>query len=100
MTHKKITFTIPNKLYGGREETGYGSKGLVAHKHGRGWMVSQVPSGMAIRGGSVWATKAEALDRLEKLIALPVPWEKSWEEMKDDFRKNAVSIRDIVMGLA
>lgn len=99
MTHKKITFTIPNKLYGDREETGYGSKGLVAHKHGRGWTVSHVSSGMAIRGGSVWATKAEALDSLEKLIALPVPWEKSWDEMKDDFRKNAVSIRDIVMGL-
>lgn len=97
MTHKKITFTSPNKLYGDREETGYGSGGLVAHKHGRGWTISQVSSGMAIRGGSVWATKAEALGRLEKLIALPVPWEKSWDEMKDDFRKNAVSIREIVM---
>ena len=97
MTHKKIAFTIPNKLYGDREETGYGSAGLVAHKHGRGWTISQVSSGMAVRGGSVWATKAEALDRLEKLIALPVPWEKSWEEMSSKFSEHRETIREIVM---
>lgn len=97
MTHKKITFTIPNKLYGDKEATGYGSKGLVAHKLGRGWTVSQVSSGMAVRGGSVWATKAEALGRLEKLIALPVPWEKSWEEMSSKFSEHREAIREIVM---
>lgn len=97
MTHKKITFTIPNNLYGDKEATGYGSKGLVAHKYGRGWTVSQVSSGTAVRGGSVWATKAEALDRLEKLIALPVPWEKSWEEMSSKFSEHREAIREIVM---
>ena len=96
MTYKKITFTIPNKLYGDKEVTGYGSAGLVAHKHGRGWTVSHVSSGMAIRGGSVWSTKAEALDRLEKLIALPIPWDKPRDEMSSKFSEHREAIREIV----
>ena len=97
MTHKKITFTIPNKLYGDKEQAGYGPKGLVAHKHGRGWTVSQVSSGMAVRGGSVWATKAEALDVLEKLTALPIPWDKPWDEMSSKFSEHREAVREIVM---
>lgn len=99
MTHRKITFTIPNKLYGDKETTGYGSGGLVAYKYGRGWTLAQASSGMAIRGGSVWSTKAEALDRLEKLLALPIAWDKPWDEMSAKFSEHREAVREIVMAL-
>lgn len=98
--HQKITFTVTNKLYGDREVTGYGRGGLVVHKvspMGRGWTISQASSGMTIRGGSVWGSKQDALDRVEKLLSLPIEWEKPFSEMSAQFGMNGDAVREIIM---
>jgi len=100
MTYKKITFTVTNKLYGDSEVAGYGRGGLVAHKTsktGRGWTISQASSGMVIRGGSAWGSKNDAFERIEKLLALPIKWEKPWDGMRAQFAENRDAIRAITM---
>lgn len=97
MAYQRITFTIPNRLYGDKEVSGYGRGGLVVHRLGRGWTISKVSDGARVRGGSVWGTKTAALEKMEKLLALEVAWEKPWDEMRVGFSKNIDAIRAIVM---
>lgn len=99
MAHGKVKFTIPNKLYGDKAAEGYGSSGLVVHKLGRGWTISHAPSGMQIRGGSIWTLKTEALERMDQLLALRVRWDLSWDEMANGFSENREAIKSIVMAL-
>lgn len=96
-TYTKIGFIIPNKLYGDKDASGYGRGGLVVHRLGRGWTISKVSDGVRVRGGSVWGTKAVALEKMEKLLALGVAREKPWDEMRVGFSKNVDAIREIVM---
>lgn len=96
-TPTKIEFNIPNRLYGDIGASGYGRGGLVVHRLERGWTISKVSDGARVRGGSVWGTKAVALEKMEKLLALDVAWEKPWDEMRVGFSKNVDAIRAIVM---
>ena len=93
MKLERITLTLDHGIYGRPTTPAYAAGGLAVHKSGRLWRVSHVASGSSVHGREDRRTKAEAVAQMERLIALPVDWRKTWDDIKPEFVKHAGAIR-------
>lgn len=92
---KKITLTIENRLYGPVQYPAYADRGLCVYKSGRAWRVAHVTSGMEVDRRAPQAAKAKASELMARLLALPMDWDRPWDELRRDFEANAGAVRAI-----
>ena len=92
---KKITLTVENRTYGPVQYPAYADRGLCVYKSGRSWCVAHVASGMTVDVRAPQATKARACELMALLLALPLDWDRPWDELRRDFEANAGAVRAI-----
>ena len=92
---KKITLTVENKIYGPAHYPAYADRGLCVYKSGRAWRVAHVTSGMEVDVRAPQATKGRACELMADLLALPMDWDRPWDELRRDFGANAGAVRAI-----
>ena len=93
---EKTTITLDHGIYGKPQVTAYAKGGLAVHRRSGsgGWAVTHIATGLAVAGSPrYFATKARAVEVMAKLLALPVEWHKSFDDMRQSFTANAAAIR-------
>ncbi|NBN62064.1 hypothetical protein [Pannonibacter tanglangensis] len=92
---KKITLTVENQLYGPAQYPAYADRGLCVYKLGRAWCVAHVASGMTVDDRARQPSKARACELMADLLALPLDWDRPWDELRSDFGALAGDVRGV-----
>lgn len=97
MSFKKTTITIPNSLYGDREQAVYTKDGIGVGRVGKAWGIFHVAGQAEVYHKLQRRTKAEAIKVAEQILALDVSWTKGKDcrEFEEQFRAAVGDIRRI-----
>jgi hypothetical protein len=92
---KRDIMTIPHKLHGDLVVSCYLSKGLSIVNQGTLWNIYHHASGVSISNSLSRDTLTEAKAIANRLLALPIDWEKPEADLMKAVREHADAIREI-----
>jgi hypothetical protein len=92
---KRDIMTIPNGVYGDLDVNCYVFKGIAIAKKYTYWNIYHHASGTSIFVNLFRPTLPEAKAIANRLLALPIDWEKPEADLMKAVREHADAIRDI-----
>jgi hypothetical protein len=92
---KRDIMTIPHKRYGDLIVNCYVCRGLAISMHDASWKINHHVSGVSISNLLARHTLPEAKAIANRLLDLPIDWEKPEADLVAAVREHADAIRDI-----